>query len=397
MKASEYNKLPNSPGVYLMKNKLGLILYIGKAVNLKKRVSSYFLRANDTRITKLVSEVSLIDYIKTRNALEALILEAKFIKKHSPPYNIKEKDDKSFLYIEITKEKFPRVLLVRGKSVSQGDRFGPFTSASHAREAVKILRKIFQWNMHIKDKVGTYVKPCFDYEIGLCPGTCVSLISHQKYMKNISRLKLFLSGKSDKLLSVLTKEMYALAKDLNFEDANKIKKQIFALTHIQDTALISEPIDFSNTLLGRIEGYDISNISGDSASGAMVVFINGVPNKDEYRRFKIRSISTPNDVLMIREIISRRLKNNWPLPSLMLIDGGIPQVNAVKEVLINNKKNIPVIGMIKGKKRNKTDLIGDYVTGVDKKVLELIRDEAHRFAISYHRKIRHKKYLDSAK
>src|SRR3989344_1918439 len=173
-----YKNLPQTPGVYLMKSASGRILYIGKAANLKRRVSSYFMRANDARIEKLVGEIKKIDYKKTDSALEALILESKLIKKYQPLFNVKEKDDKSFLYVEIAREEFPRILLVRGTDKSKRERFGPFTSASNIREALKILRRIFPWSTHEAEQIakrksqGAH-RPCFDYEIGLCPGTCI--------------------------------------------------------------------------------------------------------------------------------------------------------------------------------------------------------------------------------
>jgi excinuclease ABC subunit C len=391
MKSSDYKKLPDSPGVYLMKGKKGKLLYIGKAGNLRRRVSSYFLRPHDARISQMVSDIKTIDFLETDNALEALILEAKLIKDKKPPYNIKDKDDKSFLFIEITDEEFPRVLLVRGKSLSAGKRYGPFTSASSAREAIRILRKIFPWSTHPESKIGSYKKPCFEYEIGLCPGTCVGAISKKDYMKNIKGLKMFLSGQKNKLINSLKKDMALASKELRFEDASKLKKKIFSLEHIQDAALLGEADIVSTDDKTRIEGYDISNISGDSAVGSMVVFVGGSPKRDEYRKFKIRSILEPNDVGMMKEMVSRRLKNDWPLPDFMLVDGGIAQVNAVRSSVLEAGLKIPIIGMVKGPDRKKTDLVGDKVVNINKKILEKVRDEAHRFAISYHKSVRSKK------
>lgn len=196
LKKNIYNNLPETPGVYLMKGANGKILYIGKAGNLKRRVASYFQKAHDYRIEKLLSQVKKIDYRKTDTAIEALILESQLIKKYEPPFNVKEKDDKSFLYMEITKEKFPRVLLVRGKSNTVGERYGPFTSASSIREAMRILRRIFPYSVHpsqITNHVSRTIKtkPCFDYQIGLCPGTCIGAITRKDYLKNIKNIKLF--------------------------------------------------------------------------------------------------------------------------------------------------------------------------------------------------------------
>ena len=299
MKASDYRSLPETPGVYVMKDAEGRILYVGKAGNLRRRVSSYFERPHDVRIQTLVARIATIDHHDTETAIEALILEAELIKKLAPPFNVREKDDKSFLYIEIMKEKFPRVLLVRGRDIAgkKGKRFGPFTSASSAREALKILRKIFTWSTHDPERIGTFKRPCFDYEIGLCPGTCIGAITRKDYLKNIGHLKLFLEGKKARVVKNLEKEMAAAGKKLEFEKAAKLRGQIFALKHIEDTAFISDS-EIVMPKAGdlpvrpfRIEGYDISNISGTLAVGSMVVFENGRPDRNEYRKFKIRTIT----------------------------------------------------------------------------------------------------------
>ncbi len=389
-----YHHIPETPGVYLMKDARENLLYIGKAANLKRRVSSYFTRPHDYRIQKMVSEIRSIDYKKTDTALEALILEASLIKKHQPPFNVREKDDKSFLFVEITKEKFPRVLLVRGKDKKNkgGLFYGPFISGLSIHEALKILRRIFPWSIHPMEIIGTFKKPCFDSQIGLCPGTCMGAISPTDYKKNIRNLKLIFEGKKEKILKTLEKEMAVESNKLQFERAAKLRGQIFALTHIQDVALIrnsefgfpelqKEPI--------RIEGYDISNISGDSAVGSMVVFTNGKANVEQYRKFKIRTIKQSNDVGMLKEILHRRLKHSeWPLPSVMLIDGGKPQGNAVREVLEEFGFRIPIVGIAKGPARKKNEFIGVVPNNTTEKILIRVRDEAHRFAISYHRVLR---------
>ncbi|MBI4094815.1 MAG: excinuclease ABC subunit UvrC [Candidatus Liptonbacteria bacterium] len=448
-----YEKLPISPGVYLMKGERGKILYIGKAGNLRRRVSSYFLRPHDYRIQKLVREIKKIEYKKTDTAIEALILEAELIKKHQPPYNVREKDDTSFLYVEFTKEAFPRVLLVRGhvyrprpakgeapqmrglgqagKSKPAGERYGPFTSAGSIREALKIMRRIFPYGTHPNLPVDnrwirnsparlslpqaksgrqhshtfedshyeSRRRPCFEYEIGLCPGTCVGAINQKEYAKNIKNLKLFFRGKKGMILTSLEHEMKAASKALEFEKAETIRRQIFALQHIQDVALIGDnelTTHFSIlTPHYRIEGYDISNISGTSAVGSMVVFRGDKPDKNEYRKFKIRTIQKSDDVGMLKEVLRRRFRHpiahgdlGWPLPNLILIDGGRGQVNAAKHVLSEAGLKIPVIGIAKGPERKRNDIIGIIPKGVEKRTLIRVRDEAHRFAITYHKKLR---------
>lgn len=386
-----YSRLPESPGVYIMKDGHSRILYIGKAGSLKRRVSSYFLRPHDHKTQKLVSEIKSIDYKKTDTALEALILEAKLIKKYEPPYNVREKDDKSFLFVEITEDKFPRVLLVRGKTEAKGERFGPFTSASSIRQALRILRKIFPFNIHPADRIGKFPRGCFDYEIGLCPGTCINAISRSDYLKNIRHIKLFFRGKKEKLLKTLKSEMRSASKKLEFEKAEKLRRQIFALQHIQDIAFITEPAHLEMPQLSiRMEGYDISNISGTSAVGAMVVFMGGRPAKNEYRRFKVRTVAQSDDVGMLREVLARRFNNSWPLPDLILVDGGKPQVNVTYAVLDDFGLRIPVVGIAKGPKRKKNEFIGRIPFSASKKDLIRLRNEAHRFAISYHKKLRTK-------
>jgi excinuclease ABC subunit C len=436
MKASDYRSLPETPGVYLMKDAAGKILYVGKAGNLRRRVSSYFdiARRNfseggaadrlrpgsgesrhDVRIQTLVARIATIDHRDTETAIEALILEAELIKKLSPPFNVREKDDKSFLYIEILKEKFPRVMLVRGRDIAgeKGKRFGPFTSASSAREALKILRKIFPWSTHPSNELGAgdpkkkrlyperRRRACFDYEIGLCPGTCVGAISRTDYLKNIGHLKLFLEGKKARVVKNLEKDMAAASKKMEFEKAAKLRGQIFALKHIEDTAFISDS-EIVMPKAGepsahpfRIEGYDISNISGTSAVGSMVVFENGRSNRNEYRKFKIRTVVGPNDVAMLAEVLTRRFKHaGWRLPDMILIDGGLPQTNAAYRVMRAAGLRIPLVGLAKGPERKRNDIVGAVPKNVSLRTLIQVRDEAHRFAISYHKALRRVKTFE---
>lgn len=395
-KSKFYKNLPETPGVYLMRGAEGKILYIGKAVNLKRRVSSYFTRPHDGRIEALVAKIRKIDFKPTQSALEALVLEAKLIKEHQPPYNIREKDDTSFLFFEITDEPFPRVLAVRGKTPIRGVRYGPFTSSSSAREALKILRKIFPWSTHESQKIGASKRPCLDFQIGLCPGTCAGLVGQREYQKTIRALKMFLDGKREKVVLNLRRDMERASSEKKFELAERIRRRLFALDHIRDSSLIERDLigDLEGQPKQRIEGYDISNISGTSAVGSMVVFENGKPNPQEYRTFRIKGKSAPDDVGMLREVVTRRFNHpEWRFPDLILVDGGIHQVNAVQDVLSEFHISIPLIGLAKGPERKRNDFIGAIPLGFNTETLIHVRDEAHRFAVRYHRNLRSRESL----
>jgi excinuclease ABC subunit C len=394
-----WQKMPEAPGVYLMRDARRALLYIGKAANLRRRVQSYFTRPHDARISKLVSLIRRIDHKKTATALEALILEAALIKKYQPPYNVQEKDDTSFLYVVFTKEKFPRLILTRGKEVkkSRGDAFGPFIQGGSIREALRLLRRIFPWSVHNPAENGTFKRPCFEYELGLCPGTCVGVADRAEYLANIRRLKQLFLGKRPAILRELARAMKAAAKREEFEKAVVYRKQLFALKHIQDIALIKDrefTLPAAPVRALRIEGYDVSNISGTSATGSMVVFRGDRSAREEYRLFKIHSLHTPNDVGMLREVLTRRFKNHWPLPDLILIDGGKGQVNAARAAMKDAGLMIPIVGLAKGPTRKRTDVVGTAPKGVALRTLIRVRDEAHRFARSYHIRLRSKKMAE---
>ncbi|MFA5413227.1 MAG: excinuclease ABC subunit UvrC [Patescibacteria group bacterium] len=410
---NKIQKFPKTPGVYLMKNAAGKIIYVGKATSIHDRVRSYFDRPHDIRIEKLVGEIADINFKKTPTVIEALILEANLIKKYLPKYNVKEKDDRSFLYVAFTKEKFPRIILLRGLELERmtprekkqiSKLFGPYTSASSLRAALGILRRrIFPF----RDCATLPKRPCLHYHLKQCPAPCADLISAKDYRRLIRHLILFFEGKKEKIIKNLNKEMTLASREEDFEKAARLRNQIFSLEHIQDVAVIKEESKFKNresgiNIFGRIEGYDISNISGTSATGSMVIFEDGKPNKNEYRKFKIKTLDTPNDVGMIREVMTRRLAHKeWPQPNLILVDGGWGQINAVREILSEQKIKIPVLGIAKGFDRKQDRLIADpknlelvRVAELHKDILLQIRDEAHRFAIGYHKLLRRKKLLN---
>ena len=385
---SKIKKFPDVSGVYIMRSSRRSPLYIGKASSLKKRVLSYFQSPQDNRLEKILDQVKTIDIRKTDSVVEALFLESDLIKKYKPKYNLKLKDDKTFLGIFITKEDWPRIMPARvTQKLPKGEFYGPFPSAGQVRQALQIIRKIFPFRVSCQPLSG---RACFEYHLGMCPGVCSGKISKETYQKTIRQIKLFLKGHKKKVITDLKKQMKETAKKLDYENAAKIRDRVFALQHIQDVALITEDdLKEQENLPKKIEAYDVSHISGSFAVGSMVVFNNGLIDKGQYRKFKIKIAKKSDDVGAIKEILSRRLNHNeWPLPDFILIDGGKGQVSGASNVLKSRKLDIPVVGIAKGPDRNKNELIGK--TDIDKKLLLRLRDEAHRFAIQYYR-LRHKK------
>lgn len=429
-------ELPDEPGVYFYYDENGRLLYVGKATSLRRRVGSYFTKAHDGRIAELVSLICKIDYIQTPSVIEALVLEANQIKAKKPKYNILQRDDKSFLYVVITNEPYPRPLLIRGldlersgvdpfrptlKKTTQKQYsyvFGPYTSGSSLKKALELIRRYIPWSDCQPPEVTGRKRPCFNSHIGKCPGVCSGTIDSKTYKSYISQLVLFLSGKKKQLLREMRREMTRASKEQRYEDAAKYVRNINSLEHINDVALISKddaelPYDRNNekgtiNLNGRIEAYDISNISGTSATGSMVVFDEGKPAKGEYRKFKIKTVKGPNDVAMLSEMMRRRLQRSqthvksWPLPQMMVIDGGLPQVNAVKAVMDELGIQVPMVGLAKGFDRKQDVMIFDRtdvelmrVANRGKELFQKARDEAHRFAVKYHRVLRGKNALPS--
>lgn len=393
-------KLPDAPGVYFFK-RANEILYVGKATSLKDRVKSYFskdiLLTRGPKIVKMLSEADDISFTVTDSVLEALIMEANEIKKHQPIANSRDKDDKSYNFVAITKEEFPKLLFVRGRELSQMTDakkkfvrvFGPFPHGGELREALKIIRKIFPFRDE-KCKITPKLKPCFNAQIGLCPGPCAGRISKAEYRKIIRHITLFFEGKKGTLIKSLEKEMKAAAKNQDFEAADKIKRQIFALDHIQDIALIKKDIEESRSKeCFRIEAYDIAHLSGTSVVGVMTVVEDGEINKSQYRKFKIKADKN-DDTNNLKEVLERRLNHpEWPYPSLIAVDGGVAQLNAAQAALQKKGFEIPVVSVVKDERHKARAVLNLFDKTLEKPVL-LANAEAHRFAIGYHRKLRSK-------
>ena len=295
-------------------------------------------------------------------------------------------------FIILTKEDYPRVLIERGRNLEKltpdsyelEAKYGPFTNGTQLREALKIVRKIFPF----RDKCSLGQKnPCFNYQIGLCPGVCIGKITKDEYLKTIKNIKLFFEGKKGTILKKLKKEMISFAKKHEFEKADKVKKTIFALNHIQDVSLIkAKSLNSKIESSLRIEAYDISHLSGTNTVGAMTVIEDGEIKKSEYRRFKIEK-SIQNDTAGLKEILERRLLHKeWIFPQIIVVDGGKAQIDIARRILQKMNIEIPVVSVLKDIHHRPKIVLGDKLIAekYSREIL-LANSEAHRFAIFYHR------------
>ena len=422
-------KLPKNPGVYFFYKGKSL-LYIGKATNLSDRVKSYFgkdlIVSRGPLLLDMVTQATSIKWEETDSVLEALILEASLIKKYQPKYNTKEKDNKSFNYVCITKEKLPKVLVIRGRNLIKENYdsvYGPFPNGMQLRDAMKIIRRIFPYIDKQSSKKNNIE---FYHQLGLIPDINTTSQKFEinysqrliQYKKNIKNLKLFFAGKKKTIISNFKKEMLACAKKKEFEKAGELKKRIFSLEHINDVALIKSdilpeksfqkvlgsPRDYTRqeyfdkhfpTPLFRIEAYDIAHMGGKNMVGVMTVIENGEIEKNEYKKFIIRSQEKSNDTGALEEVLSRRLRHTeWGLPNLIVMDGGIAQINVAKSVLNRYQFKIPVVSVVKDDKHKAKAIMGDEVIIKKyKKEILLINSESHRFAIAFHKLKRDKNFL----
>lgn len=403
--------LPDEPGIYQFR-KGRKILYIGKATSLRDRVRSYFAvdlsAARSPAIVEMVSQSNDIKWTQTDSVLEALILEANLIKKCAPQYNVASKDNKSFNYLVITKETFPRILVVRGRELylnwdekSIKHLFGPFPQGLSLQEALKIVRKIFPYRdskcTPCEDqllKASTRVcKPCFNRQIGLCPGVCTGEMTNEEYAKTIKHLCQMFSGNFKGLKRQLVSEMKGAAEREDYERAEVLKRQISSLTHIKDVSLIKDEHRFAyggeTSRNSRIEAYDVAHTSGTETVAVMTVVADGVAVKASYRKFKIKT-ATNDDVAAMTEALQRRLNHpEWPLPRVFAVDGGKGQMRAAERILSKAGLMVPVVGVVKNERHQPERLIGDKLA-IEKygKDILLANNEAHRFAITWHRRRR---------
>ncbi len=390
---AKIKRLPDAPGVYFFK-KRARILYIGKATSLRDRVRSYFSSdIGDTRgprIVKMLTEATGVSYQQTDSVLEALILEAALIKKHQPHYNAIEKDDKSFNYVVVTNEDYPRVFTVRQRELATGGIahykkiFGPFTQGGQLQEALKLVRRIFPFRGKNDAPLTDEKRKSRLYqEIGLAPD--VSVIGKKEYARTVWHVTLFFEGKKKELLRALERDMKITVKEKKFERAAELKRELFALKHINDVALLKSETRNPKSE-NRIEAYDVAHIGETNRVGVMAVVENGEANRKEYRTFNIKSAGV-GDTAALREILERRLGHlEWPLPRLIVVDGGVAQKNTAEKVLTEFGYQIPVVAVTKNERHRPERILGsrEHITGNEVAIL-LANAEAHRFSLSKHR------------
>lgn len=397
---------PDASGVYLMHDNLGKVLYVGKANSLKKRLLNYLSRDLDTKTQALMAKVADIEFKLTKNENMALLLESKLVHELKPRYNISLKDDKSFPFVRISSELFPAISVVRKKEDSVAKYLGPYTNPKLLKETLKIIRRSLTYRScrHLPKK------SCIYYRINLCPGPCIGKIGPKEYKAIVNNIILILEGKADLLIQRLTELMQDKSKAMDFEAAAKIRDQIAVLSLMTvgsisinrkaELADLKNRLDLKKIPL-RIEGFDISNISGKQAVGSMVSFKNGIADKNNYRRFRIKSFKGINDYKMLAEVVGRRysrlIREDKPLPDLLLIDGGKGHLLVVAAELKKLKLNIPLASIAKEKENiYSSSKSGSLDFPKDSPAINLIRrvrDEAHRFALSYHHLLRQKELI----
>lgn len=435
---SQMSKLPQKPGVYIFRDADAQPLYVGKAIDLKNRVKSYFQKGLELgpKTTLMVSKIKKIEHVVVESEIEALLLEADLIKRLKPRYNVQWKDDKYYKYISIAKVKsqkskrssklkttdpgrYPKVVTSR-KTDNRAMYFGPFPEGQTVNQVLRSLRRIFPFRDCSQTKFRRYQRlerSCLYGDLKLCPSPCIGWISKLDYQKIMRQLQSFLSGKSKYVIRELKKEMEKYSKNKEYERAAAIRDRIRnyeyvrqsfrpSLAYLERPGLVDdvrqqELADLSKLVgadVSRIEAFDISNISGEHAVGSLVVFVGGEPEKRDYRRYRIKSVKGISDVAMIKEVLWRRFRRRANLPDLLLIDGGKPQVSAAKEVLAELDLKIPLLGLAKRSESIINSQLSTLNLPKDSPTLHLlqrIRDEAHRFALSYHKKLRSQGVLKS--
>jgi excinuclease ABC subunit C len=427
--AEKVRQFPTAPGVYLMKDAQGRVIYVGKAKNLRSRAGSYFQKtaAGDRRICDWIGEVAEVDFLAADSEVDALLMEARLIKDIQPRHNQELKDDKSFPYLQITTgEDFPRVNFTREPRDHGVKLYGPFPRAKSLRGAIQVLQRIFKFrtcslDIEEDDPRWRWFRPCLLYSIDQCTAPCNLRVDRDTYRTDIRRLRLFLDGKKDVVLNEMDAEMREASKALQFEKAARLRDELKALRNLNlrgDLAKHAQPevfyVDPRKGLKGlkkvlqlestprRIDGVDIAHLGGTETVGSLVTFIDGLPFKPGYRRYKIRSVAGIDDFASIREVVSRRIhglrERDEPFPDIFLIDGGKGQLGAALDAF--SALNVSPPTLISLAKREEEIFVPGQANPIvlgrrsfALRLLQYVRDEAHRFAQHYHHMLRTKRTL----
>lgn len=425
--ADKVREFPTCPGVYLMKDLQGRVIYVGKAKNLRNRAAHYFMRpaAQDPRIADLVKVIADIDYVVAETEVDALLMEARLIKDIQPRFNVELKDDKSFPYLQIRmREDFPRVEFTRTPRRRGVKLYGPFTSARSLRAAIQVLQHIFQFrtcslDIEESDARWRWFRPCLLHSIRQCTAPCNLRVTREEYRRQIRALRLVLEGKRGRLLREMEKEMKEASAALLFEKAARLRDEIAALRDLSlrgDVTRDVQPEVFPlepkkglhglKRILGlsqtprTLEGVDIAHLGGSETVASLVQFLDGLPFKPGYRRFRIRSVEGIDDFASIREVVTRRFRrlteSEEVFPDVLLIDGGKGQLNAALDAFRLLGIEPPVLISL-AKRDEEIYRPGDAEPirlsrhSAALRLLQYIRDEAHRFAQHYHHLLRRKK------
>jgi len=422
--AEKVKAFPQTPGVYLMKDAAGRVIYVGKAKNLRARAGSYFLKAaaEDRRTADLVREIRDIDYLEAESEVDALLLESRLVKDVQPRFNSDLKDDKTFPYLQITThEDFPRVEFTRTPRQKGVKLYGPFTSAGSLRGAIVVLQRIFKFrtctlDIDADDEQWRWFRPCLLASIDQCTAPCNLRISKDDYRKDIARLKTFLDGGKRQLLEEMRKEMLEASGRLDFERAARLRDEIRLLEtlgdrgdleeHVQPEVFLVDPkkgLAGLEKVLGLakpprvIEGVDIAHLAGNETVASLVQFIDGLPFKPGYKRYRIRTVDGIDDFKSIHEVVARRfsrlVREGASLPDVFLVDGGKGQLAAALDALEGLGIEAPcVISLAKREEEvflpGRSEPLRLSRESYSLRLLEYVRDEAHRFAQHYHHLLR---------
>lgn len=436
---------PISPGCYIWKDLEGGVLYVGKAVNIRARTSSYLNNYErlDPKIRSMIDHAQDVEFYEVDSEVEALILETNLIKKYKPKYNRLMKDDKNYVWLKVDwYRQYPRLEIVREQLDKKSEYYGPYPIKFPVTKVLNALRKIYPYCDTPPQGEGRFLpKPCFNYHIGLCSGVCADKVSRIDHRKNINGIRNFFRGRKGREVDKLKQNMIFYSQRKNFEKAAEFRDKLKDLEYVTQRIRITKDMDElmllkekeDSSILAqkeliqnltnyraiedkseklRIECFDISNIQGTNAVGSMVVFVGGKPAKSEYRKFKIKTKSTPDDFAMMQEVLTRRInriaKSNWAVPDLIIVDGGKGQLSTVFSLFqkLNYVDKIPLVGL--AKREEEIFFVSDDSRGElefgrillprrsqSLYLVQRIRDEAHRFAIGFHRRLRSKGLVHS--